>query len=319
MKKTHLFTILVFALFFLTACAPRFPQVDAYYISPFELTDREKLLNKSLALSPDGNTILVGSDDIVRLESGEQEDLNLYGRIESDSHDIFTDFGFWSFDGRYLGMQAQHYVGRDPVGYVTYIFDLLDNTFRRFDTWSNSFSPFNSYQILTSEGVYNLNDGTTIPFSPNYDFRQDKEFRSTKYGVLQSKNLGVPVAEINTLPYTLPSNAPDKIDTELAIETYFYANPDSRNYSILTGIKFNAQSNGRVRVLLDPTGEYILIVEWQCNDDGIPCGMHPLNADKVYDTVLTLVRWRTQERQELNGSTIFISRKDALPIVLKVK
>jgi hypothetical protein len=55
---------------------------------------------------------------------------------------------------------------------------------------------------------------------------------------------------------------------------------------------------------------------------------------------LTLVRWRTQERQELirlseidpehvvaygdmawsaDGSTIFISRKDAQPIVIKLK
>ncbi|MCJ7434119.1 MAG: hypothetical protein MUO77_11585, partial [Anaerolineales bacterium] len=246
---------------------------------------------------------------------------------------------YWSFDGRYLGKLADHYepTSVSPVSKVTYIFDLQDNSFRRFDTWSHSFSPFNSDQILTGDGVYNLKNGTITPFSPEYDFRQEKEFRATKYGLLWSKNLEIPVAEFNNLP----NDTPDDVSEEIAIESYFYANPESRNYSIRTGIKLETHGGHRTRILIDPSGEYILIIEWQCNDKGVPCNnAYPVNADSVYDTVLTLVRWRTQERQELirlseidpqnvvafgdmewsaDGGTIFISRKDALPIVIKLK
>jgi hypothetical protein len=335
MKKIQFLIPLFFVLYLLVGCAPRFPQVSSYYISPFELTDKEKRLRKPLALSPDGNTILVGNNYLVGLESGEKEDLHLYGKIESDSHDIFDDLGFWSFDGHYLGMLAKHYEGsRDPVGYATYIFDLRDNTFRRYDIRGTSFSPFNSDQVLTDKGVYNLNDGTIIPFSPDYDFSQDKNFGGTMWamGVLWSQKLGAPVAQLSI-------SSPNKVESNVVLESLNINDPVHPKYSIPIGFSYQSPDWAIYR-LLDPTGEYALIIQWKCAKDLAPCATVPVNPDSVYDSVLTLVRWRTKEQKELirlsgidpehvvaygymawsaDGSTIFISRKDALPIVLKVK
>ncbi|MBK9780154.1 MAG: hypothetical protein IPP55_08890 [Anaerolineales bacterium] len=335
MKKTCLFVILVCALFFLTGCAPRFPQVSSYYIAQFELTDKEKRLRTSLVLNPDGNTVLIGNDYVARLESGEKEDLHLYGIIDKDSHDILDDSGFWSFDGHYLGMLAQHYeASREPVGYATYIFDLRDNTFRRYEIRATSFSPFNSDQVLTDKGVYNLNDGTIIPLLPDYDFSQDKNFGGTMWamGVLWSQKLGAPVAQLSI-------SSSSKENHNVVLESLNINDPVHPKYSIPIGFSFQSPDWAIYR-LLDPTGEYALIVQWKCSKDLAPCATIPVNTDSVYDTVLTLVRWRTGEQKELirlseidpknavaygymawsaDGSTIFISRKDAQPIVIKLK
>lgn len=340
MKKIKFFILLITLSLF--GCSSALPKVDSYYISSFTFTDDEKLWNAETVLSPDGENVIVDGKYLVNLKTGERE--NLYKRFNVGrdttlkTHDILNGSAYWSSDGRYIGMLADHYepTSISAVGEVTYIFDLQDNSFRRYETWSRSFSPFNSDQILTDKGVYNLNDGIVFPFLPEYDFRQEKEFGVTKYGVLWSKSLGIPVAEFNELPY----NPSDNVETELAIETYFYANPEGRNYSMNTGIKFKAQSDHTIQIVFDPTGEYVLLAEWQCHESQISCEIYPFNADSVYDTVLTLVSWRTQEHQELihlseidpehvvaygnmawsaDGSTIFISRKDAPPIVLKVK
>jgi len=92
----------------------------------------------------------------------------------------------------------------------------------------------------------------------------------------------------------------------------------------------------------DPTGEFILIVQWKCSQSDIEqCSLYPGKEyfDNIIDTALILIHWRTGEQKELirlsqidtqsvianysewsvDGSTIFISRKDAQPIVLKVK
>lgn len=343
MKKISLFIILIFTLSFLIGCAPRFPQIDSYYVSPFTLTDAEKLWNADTALSPDGESVITDGKYLASLKTGERE--NLYERFKVGrdttlkTHDILNGVAYWSFDGRYLGMLADHYepTSISAVSEVTYIFDLWDNSYRRFDIWSRSFSPFRSDQILTEDGVYSLKDGTITSFSPKYDFRQEKEFGVTnKYlNYLWSKNLGVPVAQSFTFPY----NATSKDDVEVVVESFTQKPPYLPTYTVSTGFvsKF---PNQLVGIFFDPTGEYILVAEWQCHESQIICGIYPFNADGVYDTVLTLVRWRTKEQKELirlseidpkhvvaygymewsaDGSTVFISRKDALPVVLKVK
>ena len=339
MKRTKLFFLL---MFFLVSCSSKFPKVASYYTSPFELTDEEKFWHEDLhlRLSPDGSSIVVGGRYLVNLATGEREDLYKRVKVGRDTtmknDDILDgDITYWSFDGRYLGMLANHYESsREPVGYATYIFDLRDNTFRRYNTWSGAFSPFSSNQILTREGVYSLNDGTIIPLVPDYDFSRDKNFGGTigGTGVLWSQKLGVPVAQLSI-------SSPSKNESNVVLESLNINDPTRPKYSIPIGFSYQSPDWAIYR-LLDPTGEYALIIQWKCAKDLAPCATVPVNPDSVYDSVLTLVRWRTKEQKELirlseidpehvvaygymawsaDGSTIFVARRDAPAIVLKVK
>ncbi|MBK9780591.1 MAG: hypothetical protein IPP55_11160 [Anaerolineales bacterium] len=348
MKKNQFFVIFILTLSFLTACAPRFPQVMSFYISPFELTADEKMSNASLALSPNGESVFVSASftqSLANLETAEKIDLRKQlgiREIANTNNDMFVSLGDWSFDGEHLGIPAKHfspYAGNleypEPVYYV---FNLQDSTYKRFDFWAKSFSPFDSNQIFNENGVFNTKDGTTIPFPPDFDFRREQEFGVTSHylSYLWSKSLGVPVAQTSTLP----RDATLKDDVEVVIESFVSKSPYLPAYTISTGFISKRPNQLSSGLLFDPTGEYILISEWQCHESPTPCSITPFHADNVYDTVLTLVRWRTQERQELirlseidpghvvaygymawsaDGSTIFISRKDASPIVLKLK
>ena len=347
MKKTKFFFLLTLIMLFLVSCSLRFPKAASYYTSPFELTDEEKLWRASLALSPDGSSIVVDGKYLANLVTGEREDLYERFKVGRDTtlkaHDILNHSAYWSFDGRYLGMLADHYepTSVSAEGEVTYIFDLQDNTFRRYDMWSSAFSPFNSNQILTSKGVYNLNDGTIIPFSPDYDFRQEKEFGATGYPInffLWGKNLGIPIAQISKLPH----NTIEKEHSEVVVKSFDWYHPvppAEIAYTVSTGF-VSKRPNRLSGYFFDPTGEYILISEWQCHEGPTPCTVTPVYVDNVYDTILTLVRWRTGEQKELiklseidsenviaygymawstDGSTIYISRHNAQPVVLKVK
>jgi len=341
MKKTKFFSLLMLVMLFLVSCSPRFPKVTSYYISPFELTDEEKFWREDLTLrlNPDGSSVIVGGRYLANLVTGEREDLYRRFKVGRDTtiknHDILDgDITFWSFDGHYLGMLANHYEsGRDPVGYATYIFDLRDNAFRRYDIRGTSFSPFNSYQVTSDKGIYNLKDGTVIPYPVDFNLNQEQEFGATDYGTLWSKSLGAPVAELGSLPH------PDNADVEVALQSYNPMDPVHPKYSIPVGLTVK-YPNQLARILFNPTGEYILALEWQCSESQTLCSDDSLFPNNVHDTVLTIIRWRTGEQKELirlseidsehvvaygymawsaDGSTIFISRKDALPIVLKVK
>jgi len=347
MKKLQPFAIFILTLLFLTGCVPRFPQVASYYISPFELTADEKMSNASLALSPNGESVFVSAifiQSLASLESGERVDLREQlgiRDIENVNHDILVFSGIWSFDGKYLGIPAEHPKSHDGIpdfpDFAFYVFDLQNKTYKRYDFLAKFFSPFDSNQILMENGVYNTKDETTTPLSPDFDFRQEKEFRADGgyWDLLWSKSLGVPVAHIAGLPY----NATEKDDIEIVVESFTWQPPYQTDYTVSTGF-MSKRPNQLSGYFFDPTGEYILISEWQCHESPTPCTTTPFHADNVYDTVLTLVRWRTQERQELirlsqidpenvvaygymawsaDGTTIFISRKDAPPIVLKLK
>lgn len=341
MKKIRFLTTLI-PLLLLTACLQRFPRVTSFYISPFNLTAQEGKFYTPLALSPNGEEILVSGRYLTNIMTGEREDLyqrfNIGENITIKHNDLLGNVGYWSFDGRYLGIPAEHYepTSISTLGSVTYIFDLQENTFQSFEGWSSDFSPFSSNQILRDNGVYNIQDGTTIPFLPDFDFRQEQESGTTYvFNRLWSKKLGIPVAELHTLPY----NAPIDSDIEIAVESFNPEAPGNPKYSFPSGF-VSKHPNQLAGIFFDPTGEYILVTEWQCYESQISCEIYPFNTDAVYDTVLTLVRWRTQEQQELvrlseidpedviaygymawsaDGSIIFISRKDASPIVLKLK
>ena len=343
MKKIKFF--ILFITLSLFGCTSAFPKVASYYISSFTFTDDEKLWNAETALSSDGKSIVIAgltNFDLINLKTGNRENLderfNVNNKIlHGPNDDVFADsLVYWSSDGRYIGVLADHYepTSISAVGEVTYIFDLQDNSFRRFNTQIRSFSPFSSDKIWTYDGVYNLKDASVIPLLADYDFRQEKEFGAIG-DFLWSKASGIPVAMIQTQP----TGASSESDIEIVLWSLDTKDPNNPKYSVSTGFisKFPNQLAG---IFFDPTGEYILVAEWQCHESTTPCSITPFHADNVYDTVLTLVRWRTQERQELirlteidpehvvaygdmdwsaDGSTIFISRKDAQPIVIKLK
>lgn len=345
MKHTR-FLYLLILIAALTACAPAFPKVDSFYISPFKLTTDYpyQLFNASYALSPNGDTVFVtvGTDYyLADLATGKKIDLRKQlgmTEIGIANADNFSIPITWSFDGKYLGIPANHYNPEivPKREYAFYVFNLQDNTYKRYDFGARFFSPFDSNQLLTENGVYNSKDGTTIPLSPDFDFRQEKEFRAGDYwDLLWSKSLGVPVAQIGTLP----RDATKKDDIEVVVESFAPKPPYLSTYTVSTGF-VSKHPNQLSGLFFDPTGEYILISEWQCHESPTPCTITPFHADNVYDTVLTLVRWHAKEQKELirlsaidsknvvaygdmawsaDGSTIFISRKDGLPIVIKLK
>ena len=114
MKKIQFLITLFFVLFLLIGCAPRFPQVSSYYISPFELTKDEELSVTNTVLSPDGENMVVswaGGLDLADLHTGKRTavgDKTLWD-VERTYNDILTEIATWSFDGRYLGILAEHY------------------------------------------------------------------------------------------------------------------------------------------------------------------------------------------------------------------
>lgn len=338
-KKRYCWFFSLFAVvLLLNGCAPAFPSVASFYVSPFELTPEENLLPTNLALRPDGETIALswaGGADFISLRTGERVSLVDRFKLRDLGYvhgDIFGDLIFWSSDEHYLGMVAKHYGDGSPVPtWVFYRFDLRTNTAERYEIWAAAFSPFSADQVLTENGVYDLRDGTLLPFEPDFDFRQEQEFGTTKYGVLWSKSLGVPVAELGSLPHS------GNDDVEIALHSWYP--PLHPKYAIPIGLTVK-HPNQLAGILFDPTGKYVLAIEWQCSEGQTLCSENPSFPNNVHDTVLTIIHWRTQEQRELirfseinpdhvvaygymawsaDGSTIFISRKDALPVVLKVK
>jgi hypothetical protein len=280
-----------------------------------------------------------GGLDLVDLHTGKRTavgDKTLWD-VERTHNDILTEIVTWSFDGRYLGILAEHYeptISVNRAGYAFYTLNMEDNSVKRYaDLRATRFSPFNSYQVTSDKGIYNLNDGTTTPLSPDYDFRQEKEFRATNNDMLWSKNLNVPVALLGSFPN------PDNGDFGIALESYNNVDPVHPKFYIPISLTVQ-YPNQFAKILLDATGEYVLALEWQCSDSQTLCSDDPSFPNNVHDTVLTIIRWRTGEQKELirlseidpehvvaygymawsaDGGTIFISRKDASPIVLKVK
>lgn len=346
MKHTRFLYLLILTAA-LTACVPAFPKVDSFYISPFELTADEKMSNASLALIPNGESVFVSASfrqSLANLETGKRVDLREQlgiREIENANNDTLMFSGIWSLDGKYLGIPAEHPKSHNGIpdfpDFAFYVFDLQNKTYKRYDFLAKFFSPFDSNQILTENGVYNTKDGMTTSLSPDFDFRQEKEFRAggDYWNLLWSKSLGVPVAQIGTLP----RDATPKDDVEVVVKSFVSKPPFLPAYTVSTGF-VSKRPNQLSGLFFDPTGEYILISEWQCHEYSTPCTITPFHADNVYDTVLTLVRWRTKEQKELirlstidsknvvaygdmawsaDGSTIFISRKDGLPIVIKLK
>lgn len=349
-KLYFLFFSLFTVILLLNSCAPAFPSVASVYVSPFELTPKERNSAPELALSPDGETMAIGwmgGQDFADLRTGERIQLTeKFGlsNLEYVNRDIISgDRIFWSSDGRYLGMVAKHYENGSPTptGWAFYRFDLQTKAAERYELSAYAFSPFDSNKVLTENGVYDLRDGTVIPFAPDFDFRQEQEFGVTSsiITMLWSKNLGVPVAELHTGSYLGQNDL-----MGLSLFSYNPVPPYDAKYIVPSGFSFPTYE-WVSEYTLDPTGEYIVAARWECSKDS-PCAhisrgeLPTLYTENVRDTVITLIRWQSGEQQELirlseidaehvvadgyiawsaDGSTIFVARKDAPAVVLKVK
>jgi hypothetical protein len=190
--------------------------------------------------------------------------------------------------------------------------------------------------------VYDLDQQSFVSLpSERFDLSKEKNVGGA-WIYLWSKELNVPIAEIRQIN---PVNfTGDTVPQEVGINLLL----GNKNNEIESDFSSYAKKftslppDNIVDAKFDPTGEFILVVQWKCSQSDVKqCSLYPGKEyfGNITDTTLILIRWRTSEQKELirlsqidtqsvianyaewstDGSTIFISRKDASPLVVKVK
>ena len=183
--------------------------------------------------------------------------------------------------------------------------------------------------------IFSLDGSTSFSLTTQYDFRAEKEVGGIR-SYLWSKRLDMPVAILLRSPMESP-----KSGWTIGVASYAYL-MDYEHPEYFVKVMDDIQGH-LIGAVFDPTGEYVLVAQWICNDtETVKCSYKniPAYTSNVTDTILTLVRWRTGEKYELfrlseiatenlaasgdlvwsaDGSTILVGRFDAPFIVLKVK
>lgn len=219
-----------------------------------------------------------------------------------------------------------------------------------------SWSPeSNRFILAQSRIIMDFPSFNPIPYPPNYPF----DFKAFKniYGhnnILWDKDTNFPIAEAATgcdgCVYTTDPTFPNlqaksyleirSLDVPTLRETTTPIRERLLTFDWITGVSYP---------IFDPTGEYILVAIEERILPPTPAQELTLQQKYEYyydskyvkDTILMLVRWRTKEHIELlrlsqygqvqnyaissdmswsaDGSTIFVPRRNAPPLVLKIK
>lgn len=361
MKKFFSYVLLFLLIVFLMGCVPRFPMVESYYVT---LAKWDQVSN-DFALSPDGKYITHSGAGFIQLATGEESrpfanyhTLNFEGYMGSDG------FQAWSPDGRYFAVST-FYDDRTPGAnrYPLYIFDNKEHTAKKLpDTVraGGMWSPFNTEHFRAQYfsnneyagfGIFDTQGSLISLVNEEVDFRNETDLKGSG-DYLWSKALDRPVAFIQTfvsksfLPTHPPFPTPPVERSGLVIGNIYidsFAYPmDYEKPKYRFPIMEDSPLNGNVDFIFDPTGKYVLLVQWQCADANFTHCTNDsvMNISNVTDTVLTLLDWRTGEKQEIfrlskigdgyvagsapvawsaDGSTIVIGRHNSHAVVLKIK
>ncbi len=346
-RAIYLMLFLAFSIS-LAGCAPRFPTAQRAYPVPVNMQMwRNGFV--PFALSPDGQFVIYGSSGWIRLNTGEEtRPLANYAITPEGYMGISQNMG-WSPDGRYFAVTT-FYDERSPGAnrLPIYIFDSqtligskIEGDVGNFQMWS----PFNNGRYMAEfypEGwsVFDVQGSAPISLHEAIDFRQEQEVGGSGW-FLWSKRLDVPVAWIAPVP-VLDEEGQRTGASQLFVDSFSYP-MDYQNPTYRVSVAENPPLDNLIEAIFDPTGEYILLVQWGCSDSSlVHCSNDPSSFDtnNVTDTVLTLIRWRTGEKHELfrlsqidpqnvvgsapvvwsaDGSTIVLGRYDASAVVIKVK
>lgn len=333
MHKRIVLLGVVFTLL-LTSCSSSemgngFPVVERSFISSVEINPWS-----IFALSPDGNTVIDAAFTQTDLITNEQsqmfEDtagLTSYGSIGGSMG--------WSLDGRYLAATQVVFAPDSTIlESPLVLIDTQTNTAKYYSGVFNGWSAVNSERFMASFYVpMNVSDGALVTDWETSDFRKVSVKGSDNY--LWDANQNLPIAFITRTP------AVNVDRTETGIHVLAISSNEKKPHT-LNILPFYDETplQRTVDWDFDPRGKYVLLTVWERykmpND-----GKDEINGENVVDTVLILVDWRAQKQFEFfrissidpehviaqldgtawsaDGSTIFIARKDAPAIVLKIK
>lgn len=327
-RKWHLFIILV--LLAVPSCsifgAKRdFPKVENAFVSSVTLGPIDKF-----ALSPDGRKVIDEAFTETELSTGKQTQ-RFMDTIGLEIYGSTGGFMGWSVDGRYLAA-TQMVLAPDStiLDRPVVIIDTQTNTARYYKGAFNGWSAVNSERFLTNNWTpTNVSDGSEITtFWGTRDFRKVEVKGNENFLWSVQENLPIayftwqPIASSETGQHVNKIVSYDKGET-IQVEIYT-EKPLQRTISSI----------------FDPTGQYALLTLWERSEIP-PEGNDEIFGKFVVDTVLIVVDWRKGEYRELfrlsslgdgnvvalpaktawsaDGSTIFVARKDAPAVVLKVK
>lgn len=343
-------TILLLVSIFLSGCKPQFLSVEKAYVVPQTDTGYRFFGVSGLALSPDGQVLVLEDLTQIQLETGSGS--RPFDNYEFPPSEIIHSGNLaWSPDGRYL---AATYFNDDRVHpdanqRPIYIYDTRNRTVFKANELASGFqhwSPFGTGNYMASIvkknwAIFNITDSKMIVLDKSIDFREEKELRATG-NYLWSKELDIPVAILSILP-TIDENGNKTEKRQIAVISFSnqsnYKTPD---YYVLVP---TAPTNNLIDSIFDPTGTFILTLQYECyNDIKIRCpedSFFPvIDQSNVSDSILTITNWRTGEQKELyrlsqidaqhviaaqwglawssDGSTIIIGREGSTPVVLKL-
>lgn len=344
-------TTLLLVSVFLSGCKPEFPSVEKAYVVPQTDTGYRFFGVSGLALSPDGQVLVLEDLTQIQLETGSGS--RPFDNYEFPSSEILLHSGplRWSPDGQYLAITYfnDDRIHPNPNHRPIYIYDTTTETVFKANELASGFqhwSPFGTGNYMASIvaknwAVFNITDSKMITLDKSIDFREEKELRATG-NYLWSKGLDIPVAILSVLP-TIDENGNSTEAYQTAIISFSnqsnYKTPD---YYVLVP---TAPTNNLIDSIFDPTGTYILTLQLECqNDIQIQCSkdgfLSTIDPSNVSDSILTITNWRTGEQKELyrlsqidaqqhvasrwslawsaDGSTIIIGREDSSPVVLRL-
>jgi hypothetical protein len=380
MKKNAFRILSILLVIFVTGCTSNFPKVKSFYITPAKWGETSiSTLNPDgsfvvyppnmFALSPDGKYATYPNTDFIDLATGEESDpLANYKKMnfEDDGVVKLDAVKAWSSDGRYFAVYKSSFTeAPDGNKYPVYIYDNKEQTVIKLPDSVHGFfmwSPFNANHMMAyfhddiqeEFGIFDVQGSLFSLLNEEIDFRNEKELRGNN-NYLWGGKLDRPIAFIQTVvnkeftpsepivpSFLTPSvEHPGVVIGSIYIDSYSYR-MDYENPQYRLPVLENIPLNGNVDLIFDPSGRYILLVQWQCADSNfVHCAGYPVaDVSNVTDTILTVLDWRTGEKQEMfrlseigdgyvagsapvawsaDGSTIVVGRYNASAVVLKLK